>query len=146
MQLALGEAREASCIDEVPVGAVITDGEQQILSKAHNLRESTQNPVAHAEILAIQEACKKTGSWRLSDATIYVTLEPCAMCMGAIINARIKRVVFGATDPKAGAVVSNFGIGLDDTLNHKPEITRSILEDDCGIILSEFFDRIRSDL
>ena len=146
MQLALGEAREASCIDEVPVGAVIVSGGQQILSKAHNLKESTQNPVAHAEILAIQEACKKTGSWRLSDATIYITLEPCAMCMGAIVNARIKRVVFGATDPKVGAVVSNFGIGLDDTLNHKPEITRSILEDDCGIILSEFFDRIRSDL
>ena len=145
MQLALGEAREASCIDEVPVGAVIVSGDQQILSKAHNLKESTQNPVAHAEILAIQKACNKTGSWRLSDATIYITLEPCAMCMGAIVNARIKRVVFGATDPKAGAVVSNFGIGLDDTLNHRPEITRSVLEDECGLMLSEFFTRLRSE-
>ena len=145
MQLALGEAREASCIDEVPVGAVITGSDQQILSKAHNLRESTQNPVAHAEILAIQEACRKTGSWRLSDATIYVTLEPCAMCMGAIVNARIKRLVFGAADPKAGAVVSNFGIGMDETLNHRPGITRSVLEEECGLILSEFFARLRTE-
>lgn len=144
MLLALGQAREASRINEVPVGAVIVSGEQQILSQAHNLRESTQNPVAHAEILAIQEACKKAGSWRLQDATIFITLEPCAMCMGAIVNARIKRVVFGATDPKAGAVVSNFGIGLDDTLNHSPEITRSVLEDESSLILKEFFAQLRN--
>ena len=116
MQLALGMAREASSINEVPVGAVIVGPDGQILSKAHNLRESTQNPVAHAEIVAIEAACKAAGSWRLTDATLYVTLEPCAMCMGAVINSRIKRVVFGAADPKAGAVVSNFGIGLDDSL------------------------------
>jgi len=144
MLLALGQAREASRLNEVPVGAVIVSGEQQILSQAHNLRESTQNPVAHAEILAIEAACKKTGSWRLSDATIYITLEPCAMCMGAVVNSRIKRVVFGAPDPKAGAVVSNFGIGLDDTLNHKPEITRSVLEDECSLILKEFFVQLRN--
>jgi len=144
MLLALGQAREASSINEVPVGAVIVTGEQQILSEAHNLRESTQNPVAHAEIIAIQEACKKTGSWRLTDAAIYITLEPCAMCMGAIVNARIKRVVFGAPDPKAGAVISNFGIGLDDKLNHKPEITRSVLEDECSLILKEFFGQLRN--
>ena len=144
MLLALGQAREASRLNEVPVGAVIVSGEQQILSQAHNLRESTQNPVAHAEILAIEAACKKTGSWRLPDATIYITLEPCAMCMGAVINSRIKRVVFGAPDPKAGAVVSNFGIGLDDTLNHRPEITRSVLEDECSLILKEFFGQLRN--
>ena len=144
MLLALGQARDASRIDEVPVGAVIVSGGQQILSQAHNLRESTQNPVAHAEILAIEAACKKTGSWRLPDATIYITLEPCVMCMGAVVNSRIKRVVFGATDPKAGAVVSNFGIGLDDTLNHRPEITRSVLEDECSLILKEFFGQLRN--
>jgi tRNA(adenine34) deaminase len=144
MLLALGQAREASRINEVPVGAVIVSGEQQILSQAHNLRESTQNPVAHAEILAIEAACKKTGSWRLPDSTIYITLEPCVMCMGAVVNSRIKRVVFGATDPKAGAVVSNFGIGLDDTLNHRPEITRSVLEDECSLILKEFFGQLRN--
>ena len=144
MLLALGQAREASRIDEIPVGAVIVSGEQQILSQAHNLRESTQNPIAHAEILAIEAACKKTGSWRLPDATIYITLEPCVMCMGAVVNSRIKRVVFGATDPKAGAVVSNFGIGLDDTLNHRPEITRSVLEEECSLILKEFFGQLRN--
>ena len=144
MLLALGQAREASRIDEVPVGAVIVSGEQQILSQAHNLREFTQNPIAHAEILAIEAACKKTGSWRLPDATIYITLEPCVMCMGAVVNTRIKRVVFGATDPKAGAVVSNFGIGLDDTLNHRPEITRSVLEEECSLILKEFFGQLRN--
>ena len=144
MQLALGEAREASRLNEVPVGAVIVDADSQILSKAHNLRESTQNPVAHAEIVAMEAACKKTGSWRLNECTLYVTLEPCVMCMGAVINSRIKRVVFGAADPKAGAVVSNFGIGLDDTLNHKPEITRSVLEEECSQILKEFFGQLRN--
>ncbi len=143
MQLALGMAREASSINEVPVGAVIVGPDGQILSKAHNLRESTQNPVAHAEIVAIEAACKASGSWRLTEATLYVTLEPCAMCMGAVINSRIKRVVFGAADPKAGAVVSNFGIGLDDSLNHKPEITRSVLEDECGTVLKDFFEQLR---
>lgn len=144
MQLALGEAREASRLNEVPVGAVIVNADGQILSKAHNLRESTQNPVAHAEIVAIEAACKKTGSWRLNECTLYVTLEPCVMCMGAVINSRIKRVVFGAADTKAGAVISNYGIGLDDTLNHKPEITRSVLEEECSQILKEFFEQLRN--
>ena len=144
MQLALGEAREASSINEVPVGAVITGPDGNILSQAHNLTESTQDPTSHAEMIAIRQACKNTGSQRLTGATLYVTLEPCAMCMGAVINSRIKRVVFGADDPKAGAVVSNFGIGLDDSLNHKPEITRSILEDECSSILKEFFEKLRN--
>lgn len=144
MQLALGEAREASRLNEVPVGAVIVNADGQILSKAHNLRESTQNPLAHAEIVAIEAACKKTGSWRLNECTLYVTLEPCVMCMGAVINSRIKRVVFGAADTKAGAVISNYGIGLDDTLNHKPEITRSVLEEECSQILKKFFEQLRN--
>jgi tRNA(adenine34) deaminase len=143
MLLALGEAREARSINEVPVGAVIVSGEQQILSKAHNLRESTQNPLAHAEILAIESACRKTGSWRLPDTTIYVTLEPCVMCMGAIVNSRIKRVVFGAPDPKAGALVSNYNIGLDDTLNHKLEYTDGVLEKECSEELKLFFRDLR---
>jgi len=143
MLLALGEAREARSINEVPVGAVIVSGEQQILSKAHNLRESTQNPLAHAEMLAIESACRKTGSWRLPDTTIYVTLEPCVMCMGAIVNSRIKRVVFGAPDPKAGALVSNYNIGLDDTLNHKLEFTNGVLEKVCSEELKLFFRDLR---
>ena len=144
MQLALGEARAASSINEVPVGAVLVGPDGNILSKTHNLTESTQDPTAHAEMIAIRQACKNTGSRRLIGATLYVTLEPCAMCMGAVVNSRIKRLVFGADDPKAGAVVSNFGIGLDDTLNHKPEITRSILEDECSSLLKEFFEKLRN--
>ena len=144
MQLALGEAREASSINEVPVGAVLVGPDGNILSQTHNLTESTQDPTAHAEMIAIRQACKKSGSQRLTGATLYVTLEPCAMCMGAVVNSRIKRLVFGADDPKAGAVVSNFGIGLDDTLNHKPEITRSILEDECSSLLKEFFEKLRN--
>lgn len=143
MLLALGEAREARRINEVPVGAVIVSCEQQILSKAHNQRETTQNPLAHAEILAIESACRKTGSWRLPDTTIYVTLEPCVMCMGAIVNSRIKRVVFGAPDPKAGALVSNYNIGLDDTLNHKLEFTDGVLEKECSEELKLFFKDLR---
>ena len=143
MRLALEQAQEARRVNEVPVGAVLVSGENEILSKAFNLRETTQNPLAHAEIVAIESASKITGSWRLTDTTIYVTLEPCAMCMGAIINSRIKRVVYGAEDPKAGALVSNFGIGRDSTLNHKVEFQGGVLEDECSIILKEFFGELR---
>ena len=143
MRLALEQAQGARRVNEVPVGAVLVTGENEILSKAFNLRETTQNPLAHAEIVAIESASKITNSWRLTDTTIYVTLEPCAMCMGAIINSRISRVVFGAKDPKAGALVSNFGIGLDDTLNHKVEFTGGVLEEECSIMLKEFFESLR---
>ena len=139
MRLALEEAKEAGRLNEVPVGAVLTDDNHNILSKAHNLRESTQNPLAHAEMLAIREASEKLGSWRLTGTTLYVTLEPCVMCMGAIVNARIERVVFGADDPKAGGLMSKYGIGADDKLNHTVEYTKGVLAAECSTVLKEFF-------
>ena len=139
MLLALKEAERASSLNEVPVGAVISDSDGNILSKAHNLKESKQNPLAHAEILAIDEASKAKGNWRLTDSTIYVTLEPCSMCMGAIVNSRIKRVVFAAKDPKAGALVSNFGIGTDKKLNHTVEVSEGILKTQSSRLLKKFF-------
>ena len=139
MRLALEEAMRAGSLNEVPVGAVITDKDGNILSRAHNLRESTQNPLAHAEILAIEEASKKTGSWRLTETTIYITLEPCVMCIGAIVNSRINRVVFAARDPKAGAIVSSYGIGIDKRLNHVVELTEGVLETEASGLLREFF-------
>ena len=143
MRLALEEAKEAGRLNEVPVGAVLTDNNQNILSKAHNLRESKNDPLAHAEIIAISEASKQLGSWRLTGTTLFVTLEPCVMCMGAIVNSRVDRVVFGADDPKAGGLVSKFSIGTDDKLNHRVEYTRGILESECSVILKEFFQTKR---
>ena len=144
MRLALDEAMRAGRLNEVPVGAVITDKDGNILSNSHNLRESTQNPLAHAEILAIEEASKKIGSWRLTETTIYVTLEPCVMCIGAIVNSRIKRVVFATRDPKAGAIVSSYGIGIDKRLNHKVELTEGVLEQEASGLLREFFKARRT--
>lgn len=143
MRLALDQAEEARRINEVPVGCVIVDSKNSILSKSYNLREQNQDPTAHAEILAIKKATEKTGSWRLDDATLYVTLEPCVMCMGAIVNSRISRVIFGARDEKAGALVSNFGIGLSGKLNHSIKYKEGILGKDCGEILTEFFTELR---
>ena len=143
MGLALEEARKAKLINEVPVGAVLLGKDNSILSKAHNLRESTNDSTAHAEILAIREASVKLGSWRLLDTTLYVTLEPCVMCIGAIINSRIKRVVFGARDEKAGALLSVYKIGLSDYLNHKIEFTEGVLGSECRGILKEFFKGLR---
>jgi len=143
MRLALEQAQEAGRLNEVPVGAVLTDGSHTVLSKAHNLRESAQDPVAHAEIIAIRDGSKKLGSWRLVDTTLYVTLEPCVMCMGAIVNARIHRVVFGAEDPKAGGLVSKYSIGTDDSLNHEVKYTGGILEHECSRILKDFFQAKR---
>ena len=139
MRLALEEAKEASSLNEVPVGAVLVDKNHNIISKAHNLRESTQNPLAHAEVLAIEEASKKLGRWRLIYTSLYVTLEPCVMCMGAIINSRVERVVFGAADPKAGGLISKYNIGTDNKLNHHVKFTKGILHSECSKIIKDFF-------
>lgn len=138
MQCALDEARCGYAQDEVPVGAVLVrDGE--ILSSAHNVSVQANDPSAHAEIMTIRQAAEKTGNYRLTGATLYVTLEPCVMCAGAIIQARIGRLVFGAHDPKAGAVVSLFSILDDVRLNHRVAVSGGILKVECGEILSRFF-------
>jgi tRNA(adenine34) deaminase len=140
MLLALEKARKAESEDEVPVGAVIVrNGE--VIASAYNTREYGKNALYHAEIKAIDEACKRLGGWRLVGCTMYVTLEPCPMCAGAIINSRIERVVYGAPDNKAGA----FGtmINLTDYPLFKPQITSGILKDDCAQLLSSFFKKKR---
>ncbi len=143
MALAIREAERAASEGEVPVGAVIVDAAGTVISVAHNLRESTSDATAHAEILAIRRACEVIGNWRLSGTSIYVTLEPCAMCMGAIVNARIDRVVFGAPDPKGGALVSNFGIGAGGELNHQVEFSGGVCGEQCAHILEVFFRVLR---
>ena len=143
MTLAIREAERAASAGEVPVGAVIVDGDGAVISTAHNLRESASDATAHAEILAIRRACEVIGNWRLPGTSIYVTLEPCAMCMGAIVNARIDRVVFGAPDPKGGALVSNFGIGVGEELNHQVEFSGGICAELCAGILEDFFRALR---
>ncbi|MGE8207760.1 tRNA adenosine(34) deaminase TadA [Heyndrickxia sp. NPDC080065] len=142
MKLAIEEAKKAEAKNEVPIGAVIViDGE--VIASSHNLRELTQNAVTHAEILAIQEACKKVGSWRLEDAILYVTLEPCPMCSGAIILSRIKRVVYGASDPKAGCAGSLMNLLNDNRFNHQSEVVSGVLEEECSELLSTFFRNLR---
>ncbi len=138
IRVALEDARLAYGEDEVPVGAVITMGEK-ILARAHNCPISRNDPSAHAEILAIRKAAESVGNYRLCEATLYVTIEPCIMCAGAIIQARIARVVFGALDPKGGAVVSLYTLLEDDRLNHSVDVRGGILADECGEILSRFF-------
>ncbi len=142
MRLALKQAQTACEAGEVPVGAVIYCGEE-LLGKAHNQRETLRDPTAHAEILAITQAAAALESWRLEGCTLYVTLEPCAMCAGAIVLARIDRVVFGAWDPKAGACGSVLNVLACDRLNHRPELAAGVLEDECGAILKEFFRQRR---
>lgn len=143
MLLAVAEAEEAARRGEVPVGAVVVSRDGSVLSSAHNLRESSADSTAHAEILAIRRACAAVGGWRLSDASLYVTLEPCAMCMGAAVNARIRRVVFGAEDSRGGALVSNFGVGAGDELNHRVEFSGGVLGGRCAELLESFFRTLR---
>jgi tRNA(adenine34) deaminase len=141
MKEALKEAKKAEKIGETPVGAVIVrDG--KIIARGYNKRETKKNALCHAEIMAINKACKKLGGWRLIDSTLYVTLEPCPMCAGAIVNSRIERVVFGATDKKAGSLGSIVNLG-DLPYNHKPEILSGVLEKECGEILTNFFKKLR---
>ena len=139
---ALIEAEKAATLGEVPIGAVIVY-QNEIIARAHNLRETTQNATTHAELLAIQLACAKIGSWRLEDMTLYVTLEPCPMCAGAILQSRIPRVVYGARDVKAGCVDSLYRLLNDARFNHECEVTEGILADECGGILTRFFRNLR---
>src|SRR3954451_11593214 len=142
MMEAIKEAKKAERLTEVPIGAVIVlKGE--IIARAHNLRETNQSAVSHAELLAIEQACKVVGSWRLEQATLYVTLEPCAMCSGAIILARIQRVVFGASDPKGGCAGTFMNLLQDGRFNHQSEVVSGVLEHPCGRLLSDFFQGVR---
>ena len=142
MKEALKEANKAYNKEEVPVGAVIVK-DNKIIARAHNLKETSLNAVSHAEILAIQKACKKLGSWRLTDCDMYVTLEPCAMCSGALINARIRKLYIGTNDPKTGACGSQLNLLEDVTFNHKIEIERNVLQKECETILKDFFKFLR---
>jgi tRNA(adenine34) deaminase len=137
MHLALREAERALEHEDVPIGAVIVRG-GEVLAAAHNERELRQDPTAHAEMLALREASQAVGSWRVLDSVLYVTLEPCAMCAGAIVLARISRLVFGARDPKAGACGSVVDV-LREPLNHRPEVAIGLLARECGELLSGFF-------
>ncbi len=142
MRLALEEAKKASRRGEVPVGSVIVV-ENEIVGWGHNLRESTQNSIAHAEILALQQASQRLKRWRLNDATLYVTLEPCCMCAGGMVLARVRRVVYGCSDPKAGASGSLYDILRDSRLNHRVEVEGGILEEECKGVLRAFFEERR---
>ena len=144
MQMALQEAIAAEEENEVPVGAVIVHGERRVIASDHNRREQLRDPTAHAEMLAITQASEALGSWRLDDCTLYVTLEPCPMCAGAIVQARIPKVVYGAEDPKAGAVQSLFRLLNDVRLNHQCSVVSGVLSESCGNILSRFFQRMRT--
>ncbi len=144
MRMALDQAVLGQALGEVPIGAVvILDG--QVVAQAHNLREAWQDPTAHAEVVAIREAANRLGTWRLTGATLYVTLEPCSMCAGAMILARIGRLVFGAMDPKAGACGSMFNIPEDRRLNHRIEVSSGVMEPESQALLQAFFKRLRDD-
>jgi tRNA(adenine34) deaminase len=143
MAEALREAKKGAEKDEVPVGAVMVHA-GTVIARAHNQRETDQDPTAHAEILAIRAAADRIGSWRLCNCTLYVTLEPCVMCMGAIILARIPRLVYGCRDPRAGAVGSIYDLAADDRFNHRVEVTSGVLDEACSAMLSGFFFSLRS--
>ncbi|MCK6439173.1 MAG: tRNA adenosine(34) deaminase TadA [Planctomycetes bacterium] len=138
MKAALREALAAYERDEVPVGAVVVrDG--RIIARGHNQRELLKDPTAHAEMIALTSAAEASESWRLDDCDLYVTLEPCPMCAGALVNARVRRLIYGATDPKAGACGSLFNLVQDRRLNHRMEMRAGVLEEDCSMLLREFF-------
>jgi len=143
MLLAIEQAQIARGIGEVPIGAIIIDKDNNLISSGYNLREINHDPTAHAEIIAIKKASEKLNSWRLDGCTLYVTIEPCPMCMGAIVLARINRLVFGARDPKAGSVFSLYNIGTDNKLNHNVEVKEGACEIECSNLLREFFKALR---
>ncbi len=142
MGLALEEAQKAYAIGEVPIGAVLVlDG--QIVAVGHNMRESWHDATAHAEMIAIREACQRLGRWRLTGLTLYVTIEPCPMCAGALVMSRIDRLVYGSADVKAGAIESIFNIAQNDALNHSMVVTSGIRRDECAQIMKDFFKQRR---
>ncbi|HKJ05544.1 MAG TPA: tRNA adenosine(34) deaminase TadA [Geopsychrobacteraceae bacterium] len=143
MQAALAEARIAKSKGEVPIGAVIVH-DDKIIGRGLNLRETSNDPTSHAEMVAIREAAEQIGHWRLLDTTLYVTLEPCVMCMGAIILARIPRLVYACRDPRAGAVGSIYDFSRDERFNHKVEVTEGVLGAECSEMLSGFFRELRA--
>jgi tRNA(adenine34) deaminase len=143
MRMALREAETAAAESEVPVGAIIVK-EGRILGRAHNLRETLSDPTAHAEIIAITQAAEALGAWRLEGSTAYVTLEPCPMCAGALVQARVKRLVYGAADPKAGACGTLYNIVCDERLNHRLEVTAGVLADEARELLQKFFRKKRT--
>ncbi|MFL0475633.1 tRNA adenosine(34) deaminase TadA [Priestia sp. 179-F W1.4 NHS] len=142
MRLAIDEALKAKDKLEVPIGAVIVQNDE-VIAAAYNLRETEQRSVAHAELLAIDEACKKLGTWRLENATLYVTLEPCPMCAGAIVLSRVKKVVFGAYDPKGGCAGTLLNLLEFEKFNHQAEVVGGMLEEECGSLLTTFFRELR---
>ena len=143
MQTALEQAETARALGEVPIGAVIVlDGE--IIGRGYNLRETSNDPTTHAEMVAIRQAAEHIGHWRLLETTLYVSLEPCVMCMGAIILARIPRLVYACRDPKAGAVGSIYDFAQDERFNHKVEVTEGVLGEECSQLLSGFFKELRA--
>ena len=139
VRLALVEARGALATGDVPVGAVVLGAAGEVLGRGRNRREADQDPTAHAEVVALREAAARTGRWRIEETTLVVTLEPCTMCAGALGAARVGRLVFGAHDPKAGAVGSLWDVGRDRRLNHRPEVVAGVLAEECGALLLDFF-------
>jgi tRNA(adenine34) deaminase len=139
MNAALQEARAAISHDDVPIGAVVVSGDGEVIGRGHNERELREDPTAHAEVLALREAAASLGTWRVHDATLYVTLEPCTMCAGAIVLSRIPRVVYAAPDPKAGAAGSVLDVLADARLNHRPEVVGGVLGDEAAELLRSFF-------
>jgi tRNA(adenine34) deaminase len=143
MRMAIQQAQAAAEIDEVPVGAIVVH-QQRVIGAAHNQCIQLRDPTAHAEMLAITQAAEAIGDWRLEDCTMYVTLEPCVMCAGAILQSRLPKLVFGAADPKGGAVVSKFSLLSDERLNHQSAITSGVFAQPCGDLLTEFFRKKRA--
>lgn len=142
MRMAIEEAIKAEDIGEVPIGAIIVH-ESNVIASGYNVRESKQRTLSHAELIAIDEANEKIGSWRLEDCTLYVTLEPCPMCAGAIVQSRIKRVVYGASDQKAGCAGTLMNLLNDKRFNHQVEVTKGVLEKECSELLTNFFRKLR---
>lgn len=144
MMMALQEAQKAYDLEEVPIGAVLVDETGQVVARGHNMREIWQDATAHAELIVIREACRRLARWRLSGLTLYVTIEPCPMCAGAIVMSRLDRVVYGSTDARAGACESVFNIPGNEALNHCPDITAGVMQEECAGMMKRFFRERRA--